>query len=39
MMEQMPLIPMVPSPPTYVQVVLEVVMLRDRINRMVDHLK
>jgi hypothetical protein len=32
-------IPIVPLPPTAIQVVPEVVVLRDRMNRFVDHLK
>jgi hypothetical protein len=36
MMQQMPPIP---SPPIAIQVVREVVVLRDRMDRIVDHLK
>jgi hypothetical protein len=39
MMELMSPIPTVTSPPTTVQVVPEVVILRNRINRIVHHIK
>jgi hypothetical protein len=35
----MPPIPIVPSPPTTIQVVPEVVVLRDRMDKFVHHLK
>jgi hypothetical protein len=38
-MEQMPHIPTVPSPPIIVQVVPEAVVLRDRMDKIIDHLK
>jgi hypothetical protein len=39
MMEQMLTIHVVSSPPTAIQVIPEVVVLRDRMDRIVDHLK
>jgi hypothetical protein len=38
-MDQMPPISVVPLPPIAVQVVPEVAVLRDRMDRIVDHLK
>jgi hypothetical protein len=38
-MEQVPSIPIVPSPPIVVQVVPRVVVIIDRMDRIVDHLK
>jgi hypothetical protein len=34
-----PINPIVPSPPTSIQVVPEVVVLRDMMDKIVDHLK
>jgi hypothetical protein len=39
MMEQIPYIPAVSLPPTTIQDIPEVVVLRDSMNRIVDHLK
>jgi hypothetical protein len=38
-MQKPPINPIVPSPSTAVQVVSEVVVLRDRMDKIVDHLK